>query len=61
VSFFKVEGTDAPGIRDPVRRTAAPVRQVSAHEPAHLAHATAHAAVRVAVKKAGAGEEFVKF
>ena len=61
VSFFKVEGTDAQGMRAPVRRTAAPVRQVSAHEPAHLTHAGEHAAVRVAAKKAGPGEEFVKF
>jgi hypothetical protein len=40
---------------------ARPVRQTDADEPAHLAHAGAHAAVRVAAKKAGAGEEFVKF
>jgi methyl-accepting chemotaxis protein len=60
VSFFKVEGTDAQGMRAPVRRTAAPVRQTGAHEPA-LTHAGAHAAVRVAARKAGAGEEFVKF
>jgi len=60
VGFFKLEGTDAQAVQvpAPVQRTAAPVRQMSAHEPAHL---TAHAAVRVAAKKAGAGEEFVKF
>jgi methyl-accepting chemotaxis protein len=62
VGFFKVEGTDAQAVQAPapVRRTAVPVREVSAHEPA-LTHAGAHAAVRVAAKKAGAGEEFVKF
>ena len=64
VSFFKVEGTDAPGIRDPVRRTAGPVRQVSAHEPAHLAHATAHAGAHGAGQggaKKPDQKEFVKF
>jgi methyl-accepting chemotaxis protein len=64
VGFFKVEGTDAQGMRAPVRRAAAPVRQVSAHEPGHLVHATAHAGAHGA-RQGGAKKpdekEFVKF
>jgi methyl-accepting chemotaxis protein len=61
MGFFKLEGSDTQAIRAPVRRTAAPVRQMSAHEPAR---ATAHAGVRAAAQggaKTPDQKEFVKF
>jgi methyl-accepting chemotaxis protein len=61
VGFFKVEGTDAVAARAQGRRTAAPARQMSAHEPARaMAQAGARAAAQGGAKTPDP-KEFIKF